>query len=223
MKALPNEVREQVNAIIWAVAWLECAESLEHFGKYVVTKDEHAEGEYSVRRFPTRAEKPAIWDVLDTVQHEPMVAIEKSRQLVVTWLMCLYCLWVAKFQRNRLVFAQSKKEEDAANLVFNTEWPKARMSFIEYNLPEQLKSDCLASYGKLYFRDTGSSIWGVPEGGEQIRSYTPTLVFSDEFAYQPEAEEAWTAAKPCITGGGKFIAVSSAKSGAFMKQLISRV
>jgi hypothetical protein len=189
----------------------------------VVTKDEHGTGERSVRPFPTRAQKPYVWDILDTFQKEQIVAVEKSRQLLVTWLCCLYCLWVAKYQKNRLIFIQSKKEEDAANLVFNVEWPNARISFMESNLPEELRSDCVCSYAKLTFRDSGSRIWGIPEGGDQIRSYTASLIFSDETAFQPEFESAWKAANPSIKGGGQFIAVSTAKSGAYMRELIRQV
>lgn len=201
---------------------MECRDNIETFAKYIKTKDEHALSDASVRPFPTRQEKPYIWHTLDTYNREGIVAVEKSRQLMLTWLSCLYFLWVAKFQNNRLLFIQSKKEEDAANLVFNSEWTTARISFMEYYLPEELKSDIAPSYGKLIFRDTGSRIWGIPEGGDQIRSYTPSMVFSDEFAYQPEAEAAWQASAPAVRGGGKFIACSSAKNGAFMKQLIKR-
>jgi hypothetical protein len=205
-----------------AVERSECAESLETFAKYVVTKDEHGMGEQSVRKFPTREQKPYIWDILDTIHQEQLIAIEKSRQLMVTWLVCLYCLWCAKYEKNRLIFIQSKKEEDAANLVFNSEWTAARISFMEYNLPEALRSDVTAAYGKLFFRDTGSRIWGIPEGGDQIRSYTASLIYSDEAAFQPEFEAAWKAANPSIKGGGKMIIVSSARSGAYMKQLLRR-
>jgi len=208
--------------MIAAVERVECAESLETFARYVVTKDEHGLGELSVKPFPTREQKPYIWDILDTIQSEQLVAIEKSRQLLVTWLVCLYCLWCAKYQKNRLIFIQSKKEEDAANLVFNSEWSAARISFMEYSLPESLKSDCATSYGKLLFRDTGSRIWGIPEGGDQIRSYTASLIYSDEAAFQPEFENAWKAANPSIKGGGKMIIVSSARSGAYMQKLLRR-
>jgi hypothetical protein len=223
MKSLKRDQRDEVNATIWGVVWIECAEDVEKFAKYVVTKDEHASGELSVRSFPTREQKPYIWDVIDTITHEQLVAIEKSRQLMITWVACLYWLWMAKFQKNRLLFVQSKKEEDAANLVFNTEWPNARISFMEFNLPEELRSDVASSYGKLLFRDTGSRIWGIPEGGDQIRSYTASGIFSDEAAYQPEFEAAWKAANPSIKGGGKMLIVSSARNGAYMKKLISRV
>lgn len=223
LKVVTPAEKEAIQVLIWQVAWVECGESLRKFAEYVVTKDEHAHGDFSVRPFPSPEEKPYVWEILDTVERESLVAIEKSRQIMVTWMMCLYCLWAAKFKKNRLVFIQSKKEEDAANLVFNTEWITARISFMEYNLPEQLKSEIHPSYGQLTFLDSGSKIWGIPEGGEKIRSYTPSVIFSDEFAYQPEAEEAWIAAQPAIRGGGKFICASSAKAGAFMRTLIRRV
>ena len=201
---------------------MECAESLETFARYVVTKDEHGIGDNTIRPFPIRENKPYIWDILDTIQNEQLVAIEKSRQLMVTWLVCLYCLWCAKYQKNRLIFIQSKKEEDAANLVFNAEWPAGRISFMESNLPETLRSDCASAYGKLFFRDTGSRIWGIPEGGDQIRSYTASVIASDEAAFQPEFEQAWKASNPSVKGGGKMIVVSSARNGAYMKRLIQR-
>ena len=91
---------------------LECAESIETFARYVVTKDEHGQGDASIRPFPTREQKPYVWDIIDTIHREQLVAIEKSRQLFVTWIVCLYCLWSAKFHKNRLIFVQSKKEED---------------------------------------------------------------------------------------------------------------
>lgn len=209
-------------AMVWAVVKCECRDRLEEFAKHIKTKDEHAESEDSVRHFPTREEKSYIWDILDTFQQEQLIAVEKSRQLMLTWAACLFSLWVAKYQKNRLIFIQSKKEEDASSLVFNNEWPNARISFMEFHLPLELKSDVVTSYGRMVFRETGSQIRAIPEGGDQIRSYTPSLVVSDEFAYQPEADAAWQAASPAIKGGGKFIAISSAKNGAYMKQLMRR-
>ena len=208
--------------IIAAVTWRECGESCETFAKYVVTKDEHGQGDFTVRPFPRREEKAYIWDLIDTIHAEQLVAVEKSRQLIVTWSVCLYILWCCKFQKNRLWFVQSKKEADAANLVFNSEWPNARISFMEFNLPEGLRSDVFPSYGMLSFSDTGSRIWGIPEGGDQIRSYTASGIFSDEAAYQPEFGHAWKAANPTVKGGGKMIVVSSARNGAYMKSLLRR-
>lgn len=199
---------------------LASEKSLEFFASYVVTKDEHKQGDESVRPFPSRIEKPYIWDILDSFLTEKLILIEKSRQLMVSWLCVLYALWLAKYHKNRMIFIQSRKEENAANLVYNTEPNQARLSFIECNLPQDMRSEVIWSYGKAIFKETGSMVWGIPEGGDQIRSYVPSAVFSDEAAFQPEFEGAWKAAKPCVDGGGQFIAVSTARNGSYMKQLL---
>lgn len=140
---------------------------------------------------------------------------------MVTWAMCLYCLWMAKFQKNRIIFVQSKKELDAANLVYNQEEASARISFMESKLPEMLRSEVQWFFGKGIF-DSGSWIWGIPEGGDQIRGYSVSLLFSDEFAFQPEAENAWKAASASAKRGGKVVLVSTANNAAYMKTLIEK-
>jgi hypothetical protein len=226
LQSLSPQQQMYFKRTFWGVKREACVNSLEFFAKYVRTRDEHQSGKLSIRPFPTRAEKPYVWAYLDMLQEEPLVAVEKSRQLMFTWATCLYLYWRAKYVENRLIFIQSKKEEDAANLVFNKEPFGARIAFMEYSLPDELKTidwNRNASYGQLVFPDTYSKIWGVPEGGDIIRSYVASIVFSDEFAFQPEAEAAYKALRPTISGGGQFIAVSTARSGAFMRRLISQL
>jgi hypothetical protein len=235
--------REQFAEIFWAVEWVECSKSLERFASHCKTKDEHAgnkgfngngesetddiwqmlkkKEDETVRYFPLRSEKPHIWYVLDVLQKESLVCIEKSRQMQVTWALCLYVLWQCKFHPNRLWFIQSKKEEDSANLVYNKEPDVARISFIENHLPDELRSVDFTkqtSYGMIYFPN-GSKVWGVPEGGGILRSYVASGIFSDEFAFQPEAEQAFSAALPTVKGGGQLIVCSTPWTGAFMQQL----
>ena len=196
-------------------------EALAHpntFLQYVRTKDEHDE-ETPVKLFP---DKPHCRYILNLLfeRAQSIYFIAKSRQIMLTWLCCSYALWLAKRHPHRLIFLQSKKEEDAANLVFNggksgKNWHTARISFIEKHLPLWLQDpDIEASYGKLIFPN-GSKIWGVPEGGDMIRSYTPSLVISDEAAFQPEFGSAFTAMLPVAKQGGMLIAISSANPGVF--------
>ena len=143
--------------------------------------------------------------------------VEKSRQVMATWLCCAYLLWRAKFRDHQLLLVQSKKEEDAANLVFNGEAWVSRISFMETNLPQHLRTVRFpkgASYAQLRF-ENGSRIWGIPEGGDIIRSNTASVIFSDEAAFQPEFGNAFTAALPAIKGGGSYVAISSAEPGSF--------
>lgn len=189
-----------------------------HFIQWVCTKDEHDE-DYPVKPFP---DKPHIAYLLDMF-HEKLQSIyfiAKSRQIMLTWLCCAFALYLAKSVPHRLIFLQSKKEEDAANLVFNggrtgKNWDAARISFIERHLPWWLQDEGIEpAYGKLLFPN-GSKIWGIPEGADMIRSYTPSLVISDEACFQPEFSAAYTAMLPISKQGGMLIAVSSANPGAF--------
>jgi len=145
--------------------------------------------------------------------------IEKSRHVMATWLTCAYLLWRARAFPHQLILVQSKREEDVAALVYDKEPDQARISFLEWALPEELrlvKLPASAKYCHLYFPN-GSHIWGIPEGGHIIRSHNPSVLFSDEAAFQPEFGKAYTAALPAITHGGQLIVVSSAEPSQFMK------
>lgn len=216
--------RELINLALNRIEHDRAAGSLETFSSHVRTKDEHADGAESVKPFPGRTIKPYLWAFFDLVQENPVVLVEKSRQLMLTWAVCLYALWVAKFQQNRLIMIQSKKFEDAAALVYSKDPMLARISFMEANLPDWLKnarmSDCREGY--MLF-STSSQIIAIPEGGDQIRSRSPSLVISDEFAFQPEAENSWKAIKPLVDNrGGRFIGISSACAGSYMQEMIAR-
>jgi len=156
---------------------------------------------------------------LSALSQSGIFAVEKSRQMMVTWLVCAYLLWRAKYREHQLILVQSKREDDAANLVFVKEPHIARISFMESHLPGHLRS-CVfpkaGTYGHLYLPN-GGHLWGIPEGGDIIRSNTPSIVFSDESAYQPAFGASFTAALPAIKGGGQYIGVSSAEPGEFQQ------
>jgi hypothetical protein len=136
----------------------------------------------------------------------------------VTWTLCAFALWRAKWHDNQLILVQSKKEDDAFNMVYvGKEAFYARISFIESNLPRALKTLTFprhANTGRLYFPN-GSQIWGIPQGGDIIRSNTPSLIIDDEAAFQDEFDKSYTAALPAIKGGGQLICCSSAEPSAF--------
>ena len=171
----------------------------------------------SLAHWASEAGLNEVW--LTALAQSGMIFVEKSRQVLVTWMCCAYLLWRAKYYDHQLILVQSKREDDAANLVYNKDPQVARISFLESNPPPTLKTAQLprsAAYGHLYFPN-GSHIWGIPEGADVIRSNTPSVIFSDESAFQPEFGNSFTAALPCIKGGGQYIAVSSANPGEFQQ------
>lgn len=170
---------------------------------FVKTLDEH-DKEHPVKRLPM--EKEYIRELAQHFLNEPLLLVEKSRQMMVTWLGCAYCLWVAMFHKGRRVFVQSKKEKDADELL-------NRVKHIYKHLPPLMKELFTANepsaYLSLKFGKHDSVIQGTPQGADVIRQYTASLIFSDEMAFQEKAEEAYVAAKPALTGGGQFIGVST--------------
>lgn len=189
-----------------------------HFIRHVKTKDEHDETN-PVKPFPAKPYVPYLLNLFYE-KIEPIIFVPKSRQIMLTWLCCVFALWLAKAVPHRLIFLQSKKELDAANLVFNggrtgKNWDTGRISFIEKHLPEWLQDDRVEpSFGKLNFSN-GSVIAGIPEGADMVRSYTPSLMISDEAAFQPSFSSAYTAMMPVTKQGGCLIAISSANPGVF--------
>ena len=187
---------------------------LEHPNNFIfsglfLTKDER-DTDNPVKPFP---DKDYLKYVINAVHESKRIMVPKSRQIHMSWLMCTYALWTALFHPHSNIFFQSKKEEDASMMVFNKRPHNARISFIYEHLPAWLKNLVTAegTYSKMNFSN-GSLIWGIPEGGNIIRSHTATLFISDECAFQPEFENAYTSSAPMAK---KIVGISSAAPGYF--------
>ena len=73
----------------------------------------------------------------------------------------------------------------------------------------------------LYLPDMNSEIRAIPHGGEAIRSWTATAVFTDELAFQEDAEDAIRAALPTIGKKGRLTAVSTANGENYWYELVA--
>lgn len=171
---------------------------------WVWTLDTHDKKD-PVKKFP---DAEYLKYTVDVWQSESLLLIPKSRQMMLTWLIVALYLWDAQFHPGRYIFFQSKKEKDADNIL-------KRAIFIYNNQPYFLKQQNIQKYCKLEFPKINSEISAIPQGGDQIRMHTASGVFIDEAAFQHQAEEAFTALKPSIDGGGKVTMVSSANPGFF--------
>lgn len=183
---------------------------------YCFTKDEH-DPYHPVKRFPRYKYIPFI---IRRLHKENKVAIPKSRQVMITWTVLAFILHRMVFYKHRLWFVQSKKEEDAASLI-------EREKHMYEHLPWWLKSASPLKrplqkqpFNKLVMAN-GSMTWGVPQGADIMRQYTASGIFGDEYAFQDKAEDAYTAAKPTVDGGGQLIAVSSVNGKNFFYRLVS--
>jgi len=177
--------------------------------KYTRTRDSHwreAGADSPYRPFPDKA---YFRPIVEIFQKEPVLFIEKSRDMMVSWLGVGLFTHAAMTNPGIEVLFQSQKEEKAFELV---EYAKVLYHQQDEVLRKAfpLKSRIQAQ-GSIEFAH-GSRIIGIPGGGDQIRSYHPWGLFQDEAAFMPEAGDAYDNAVPVCK---KILVVSSAGPGWF--------
>ena len=173
--------------------------------RFARTRDE-ADPENSTKSFPVHF--PYVREIWGELTTYNKIVIAKSRQMMVSWILCAFCCWWARTKPNQAIYFQSQKDEDANAMVALPGQIYGRCQFIESNLPGFLRQACKATEGKLTYPN-GSFIQALAGGADQVRGKVASLIVEDEFAFQPEARGVYTAASPLIQKGAKFIAVST--------------
>ncbi len=190
------------------------------------TLDSH-DNENPIKPFP---DKEYLKVLVDIWLNNKLLLLPKSRQMMVSWVIVALYLWDTQFHMAKLTFFQSKREDDADDLV-------RRAKFIYDHQPKFLKRYYDGSkwinlkvnpqvpesrhvFCKLALPAIHSEIRGIPQGGDIIRMQTSSGILADEMAFQPEAEAAYTAAKPTLSAQGRFTGVSTAEDNSFFEDLV---
>lgn len=167
----------------------------------------------AIRPFSLLEYMPPIVETWITSQY---YALEKSRDVMATWLFVALHVWDCMFHSGRQAIFQS---EDAfktlelvqrADLIYR-ETPK----FLRTAIGRATFSKGNAKSGEMFFLDQKSEVLGFPMGPDQIRQFHPSSVLVDEAAFQIEAGAAFAAIKPAIMMGGRYTAISSANRSWF--------
>jgi hypothetical protein len=152
---------------------------------------------------------PTDWEFLDHLLREfakaSTLVVHKSRQMLVSWALCVYAIWLAGFKPGRQVMIQSEKQAKSEALI-------DRCNFILAHFPTWLL-ECSYTPGaqQITFEHAAGESWivAVPSGEDQIRSFSPTAVIFDESAWQRRIKQAHESALPAVRSGGQLIHVSS--------------
>lgn len=171
-----------------------------YMSNLVYTLDEHDKTGQPFKKLPYE-EWQYIKELVHVFDDHQYILVWKSRQIMATWTAMAYALFVAMFRDGKKVAIQSKKSDDADALI-------QRIKVIYDRLPSW-KPEALFSYCRVKIPSVGGDIFGVPQGAEQLRSYTFSVIISDEYGFQEETAETFGAAKPIVDGGGKFIAITT--------------
>jgi hypothetical protein len=159
--------------------------------------------------------KPYMPPIIEAWLETNLFAIEKSRDMMATWLMVALATWDCFFHEGKQHIFQSEDAFKTLELV-------KRADFIINHQPSWLRDINPGKVvaggnrsGILTLPAMNSEILGFPQGPDQIRQFHPSGVFQDEAAFQDQAAAAFQAIKPAIQEGGKFYAISSANPGWF--------
>ena len=212
-----------------AKIWERCRDDPEFyiFGGFVRTIDEK-DRRNPRKCFPPKSYAIAMLRHIHDAKMGQVVAITKSRQIMMTWLLAAYASWEAKFHDHARVMYQSKKKEDAGAFIFKDSFLHSRVAFIERALPRFLRSYNLRGRsGTLVYQDTGSIIEALPRGADQARSYSASLYLFDEAAFQDNFADTYKAVLPMTKGnpsnpdsGGRIILVTTAKGGSDYAKIV---
>ena len=217
-----SEKKRQLEALRYREV-IRCSKDFEYWlFKWVRTTDPHDKAS-PIKPMPDR---DSLRFLAREFQHGPdILFIAKSRQLMVSWLLSARAVWEILYHPHAWVCFQSKKEEDAAGMLYDTIPSKARASFIMSNLPVWMQV-CAKQEGDEirfvpYYMDVktfsfgsitlpnGAMAQALAQGAAQIEGKVPSLFISDESTLQDEWADSWAAAMPCLSGGGRAIAVAT--------------
>lgn len=167
----------------------------------------------TIRPFP---DQPYFKPIIESWLQEPLMVIEKSRDMMATWLGITMFYWDAFFHEGRQHIFQSETAMKTRELV-------ERLQVIHDNQPKWFRdihpvrvTEGIGKAGLAKCASLQSEIIGFPQGADKIRQYHPSGMFSDEAAFNPNASETFAALKPAIQNGGRYLAVSSANPSFFM-------
>jgi len=162
---------------------------------YVYTEDAHwvSKGWTSAnRRLPS---VPYLRSVVYWLWHEWFTAWPKSRQMMLTWVVVCYILGEALLLGGRLYMLQSKREEDAAAMLWRANGVYTRMQdFAPWYGAKRIGPGAAT---RLEFSN-GSVIVAAPQGAHMVQSHTPAWLVCDEAQLQDEIEGAYHQALPAV-------------------------
>ena len=160
--------------------------------------------------------RSAQTETVKTWMSERYSIVLKARQIGFSTLAAAYSFWLAYFFADRFIVMLSRTERESVKLLskakygyrFLPQWFKLRG-------PQQVTEHQL----KMVF-DNESAIESLPSSNDPARGESVYLVIVDEWAFLPNAEEAWASIEPVTDVGGRVIGLSTANgSGNFYHEL----
>lgn len=156
--------------------------------------------------------RPAQVEVLESWNDNRYTIALKARQIGFSTLVAAHVAWIAIFHPDRFIVMLSRTERDAQKLLLKskTGW-KHLPKWLLDRAPKLVDNNLQ----KMTW-ENGSIIESLPSASDPARGEAVDVVVVDEWAFLPNAEEAWASIEPITDIGGVVIGISTANgSGNF--------
>jgi hypothetical protein len=191
----------------------QAGEDVIYFARNCKTHDSHAKGE---RILPFPVHKSYIQRTLKLAVTQSRLAVYKSRQMLVTWIMCVVCLWEVLFTPGSVVALISLNQEDAGELI-------GRIKIIYESLPPHWlvalppvkfyrgKKGVILRMVVEHPDAAPSTIDAYAQNGNPGRGKTITLAYWDEVGEcgDQESRNMYASLRPTLENGGRLIMSST--------------
>lgn len=145
------------------------------------------------------------------MEEYPFLIIEKSRQMMVSWLFCARILWRLVFYEGTKIYLQRQKEEKSRELI-------ERITYMAASLPKWMFDETPTAQMLQYQVGTGTKVMGVAQGAGQVQGFVAAQIIEDEFQENEVAEDTITKVLPMT---GSMLLVGTAQVGSFMGKMVT--
>lgn len=148
---------------------------------------------------------PYLVEIADDWQTGQSFIESKARQLGYSWLVAIYAVWIGTFRSHAAILAFSIEQRASTELM-------DKVKAVNENLPDFIRREFKRgkiSDKRVEWTGTNAVMRALPSTAKAGRSYTATLVITDEWAFHENAREHYSAYRPAIADGGQHIAIST--------------
>ncbi|KKM93992.1 hypothetical protein LCGC14_1202750 [marine sediment metagenome] len=196
---LSKDTRTPEEEGILTIEFSKCMRSFLHFLKWVKIVDpptlDNTGGVISLELWAH------LKEVIKALLTEKLIAVMKSRQIGLSWLMAAYAVWYVLSHRGSTVMLFSKGEKEAWELL-----AKCRRIWVQ--LPDFLKTPVKPdSSEEMGFPSMMSSIKAFAATESAGVGYTASVIICDEWDWHPFADQNYLQSKPTRDAGGQFVGV----------------
>jgi hypothetical protein len=157
-------------------------------------------------------ERFRLWDfqrdVLEEIEEHDKLVILKARQLGLSWLALAYALWLTTCKPGQTVLILNRSLGAAIELL-------DRIRFMHKRLPDELRPRVVQDTNDQKMPQlvlaNGSRVISLPSTEDTGSGLTAQLILADEVSKWAWPRQTFTAILATIAGGGKLIAISTAK------------